>query len=271
MSSGDSTTDRPTAPGATLGYEDFIRTVQHAADLSWEEAEAATRATLETLGERISPGEARDLADRLPEQVSGWVHTDTNAEGFGVDEFVRRVAEREGIDALSAERHVRAVFLALWRATGARELADVASELSRDYAPLLPVGPQVDVVSSEAFFARVEQRSGLDRDGAVKAVEAVLATLAERLAAGEVDDLIVRLPLELHEPLRRGTAEGGEKAKRMSVEDFVWRVAEREEVSYEQAQDHARAVLATLREALPDAEFRDIDAQLPAEYDPLFA
>jgi uncharacterized protein (DUF2267 family) len=30
-------------------------------------------------------------------------------------------------------------------------------------------------------------------------------------------------------------------------------------------------VLATLREALPDAEFRDIHAQLPAEYDPLFA
>jgi uncharacterized protein (DUF2267 family) len=166
---------------------------------------------------------------------------------------------------------VRAVFLALWRATGARELADVASELSRDYAPLLPVGPQVEVVSGEAFLARVEERTGLDRDGAARAVDAVLATLAERLAGGEVEDLIVHLPLALHEPLRRGVAEGGDKAKRMSVDEFVHRVAEREGIPLEQAQDHARAVLATLREALPDAEFRDIDAQLPAEYDPLFA
>jgi uncharacterized protein (DUF2267 family) len=254
-----------------MDYEQFIGTVQHAADLSWNEAEAATRATLEALGERISPGEARDLADRLPEELGGWVHTDTEAEGFDVDEFVRRVAEREGVDAAAAERHVRAVFLALWRATGARELADVASELSRDYAPLLPVGPQVEVVSGEAFLARVEERTGLDRDGAARAVDAVLATLAERLAGGEVEDLIVHLPLALHEPLRRGVAESGDKAKRMSVDEFVDRVAEREGIPLEQAQDHARAVLATLREALPDAEFRDIDAQLPAEYDPLFA
>jgi uncharacterized protein (DUF2267 family) len=254
-----------------MNYEQFIGTVQHAADLSWNEAEAATRATLEALGERISPGEARDLADRLPEELGAWVHTDTEAEGFDVDEFVRRVAEREGVDAAAAERHVRAVFLALWRATGARELADVASELSRDYAPLLPVGPQVEVVSGEAFLARVEERTGLDRDGAARAVDAVLATLAERLAGGEVEDLIVHLPLALHEPLRRGVAEGGDKAKRMSVDEFVHRVAEREGIPLEQAQDHARAVLATLREALPDAEFRDIDAQLPAEYDPLFA
>jgi uncharacterized protein (DUF2267 family) len=86
-----------------------------------------------------------------------------------------------------------------------------------------------------------------------------------------VEDLIARLPLALHEPLRRGLAESGDDATSMPVDEFVLRVAEREGVPEERAADHARAVLATLREALPDAEFRDIDAQLPAEYDPLFA
>jgi uncharacterized protein (DUF2267 family) len=254
-----------------MEYEQFIRTVQHAAELGWQQAEQATRATLETLGERISPGETRDLAERLPEQVGPWVVNDGQAEGFGVDEFIRRVADREGVDPATAERHVRAVFTALWRATGAAELADVASELSRDYAPLLPVGPQVHVVSSEVFLERVMERAPVDREGAERAVEAVLETLAERLAGGEVEDLLVRLPLALQEPLRRGLAESGEKARRMSVEEFVERVAEREGVPLERAADDAHAVLATLREAIPDAEFRDIDAQLPAEYDPLFA
>jgi uncharacterized protein (DUF2267 family) len=94
----------------------------------------------------------------------------------------------------------------------------------------------------------------------------VLETLAERIAGGEVDDLVSRLPVELHEPLKRGRARTGDRATRMSLEQFLARVAEREGVTPAEARVHTRAVLATLREAVGDDEFFDIQAELPGDY-----
>jgi uncharacterized protein (DUF2267 family) len=100
--------------------------------------------------------------------------------------------------------------------------------------------------------------------------QAVLETLAERIAGGEVKDLISRLPVALHEPLRRGSERSGGKATRMSLDEFVT-VAERTGHSLEQARDDVRAVMVTLREAVGDDEFFDVAVQLPREYDPVLA
>jgi uncharacterized protein (DUF2267 family) len=100
---------------------------------------------------------------------------------------------------------------------------------------------------------------------APRATDAVLETLAERIAGGEVADLMEQLPVELHPALRRGAART-QKAQKMSVDDFVSRVAEREEVLPEYARAHVRAVFETLREAVDHREFLDVTAQLPAEY-----
>jgi uncharacterized protein (DUF2267 family) len=43
-------------------YEQFITTIQHKAQVAWDEAELAARSTLATLAERLSAGEARDIA-----------------------------------------------------------------------------------------------------------------------------------------------------------------------------------------------------------------
>jgi uncharacterized protein (DUF2267 family) len=190
----------------------------------------------------------------------------TPAEGFGVGEFIRRVAAREGVDNATAERHARAVFTALSRAVDRREYDQMAAELSKDYWPLLARGPQVEVVSAETFLQRVSERTGLDADRAAAAVAAVLETLAERIAGGEVDDLIARLPPALHEPLERGKERTGGKAEAMGVDAFVVRVAERESVDAEDARDHVRAVMRTLREAVGE-EFVDVTVQLPREYE----
>jgi uncharacterized protein (DUF2267 family) len=124
----------------------------------------------------------------------------------------------------------------------------------------------VHVLSAEDFFTRVADRAGLAADGARRAADAVLTTLAERIAGGEVDDLISRLPAELHRPLRQGTLLSKGVARRLSLDDFLRRVAEREGVTPDEAFEHARAVFATLREAVGDEEFRDVSAQLPQEY-----
>jgi uncharacterized protein (DUF2267 family) len=248
-----------------VDHEAFIDVVRAAAALNRDGAERATRATLHTLAERIDRGEARDLAARLPPELAPCVATTTSAERFDVDELVRRVAQREGVDVPTAYRHARAVFDALARAVGPDELADVAAELSKDYAALLPRGPYVEPVPAERFVAAVAERAGLDADAARRATDATLETLAERIAGGEVRDLIMRLPIGLHGPLTLGTQRNGGQAQPMSPERFMRHIAEREGVTPDVARLHARAVFAALREAVGDDEFFDVTVQLPPD------
>ena len=253
-----------------MDYGEFIAIIEQQADVGRECAEKVSEAVLRTLAERIARGEARDLAAALPPEVAVWVHKDSPyAEKFDADEFVCRVAERAGSDATTATRYARAVLTALSRAVGSSEMKDVASELPKDFAPLLPVGPDVDVVSAPQFLKAVMSRTGLDQDRAQAATEAVLEVLAERVAGGDVDHLVMRLPLELHPPLRAGRAASGDTATGMSREDFVARVATREGVDRDAAHDHTQAVFAALREALPDEEFRHLDSQLGRDYNVL--
>jgi uncharacterized protein (DUF2267 family) len=247
-----------------VDHEAFIDVVRAAAALDRDGAERATRATLHTLAERIDRGEARALATRLPPELAPWVATTTSAERFDV-ELVRRVAQREGVHEPIAYGHIRAVFDALARAVGPDELADVAAQLPKDYAPLLPRGVYVEVVPADGFLAQVAERADLDLEGARRATDAVLETLAERIAGGEVRDLMAHLPIELHDPLRRGSERNGGRAQRMSSERFMALIAGREGVTPDVARRHARAVVAALREAVGDDELFDVTVQLPPE------
>jgi uncharacterized protein (DUF2267 family) len=248
-----------------VDYESFLTIVaQHA--VNGESAQRASRATLQTLGERIDREEARQLAAPLPPELSPWIATTSPAERFDVDEFVHRVARREGVDAAIAEHHVSAVFDALARTVSADEWHDLISELPSSLAPLLPRGRYVEVVDSETFVQRVAERADIDYERARRATHAVLETLAERIAGGEVDDVIERLPMELHDPLKRGRGATSGQPRRMSLERFVQRIAGRERVSPLEAIWHARAVFAVLREAIGDDELFDVVVQLPDDY-----
>lgn len=249
-----------------LSQDDVLEIVEQGARTDREGAQRALRAVLGTLAERIAAGEARDLAAQLPPELAPWVATTTGPEAFDVDEFLRRVAERAQTDLAGAERDARAVFAALGRVLSADELDDLAAELSKDYAFLLPRGRLVDVLPADVFVKRVAQRAGLDQEAARRATEAVLESLAERISAGEADDLLSRLAVPLHPPLKRGRGAHGGAAARMPVEAFLQRVAESEGVAPGEALLHARAVLATLREAVGDDEFFDAKVQLSPDY-----
>ncbi|MEA2168651.1 MAG: hypothetical protein QOF76_1951 [Solirubrobacteraceae bacterium] len=121
----------------------------------------------------------------------------------------------------------------------------------------------------DEFMAKVRERSGLDEDQAERAVRATLNTLAQRLAGGEPKDFASQLPQELKDTtiLTTGAGEGRD----MSAEEFVRTVADREGCSPEQARDHVRAVLTTLREAVTPGEWDDIEAQLGRDYGELLA
>lgn len=253
----------------SITQEQFVTTVAHAARIGFDRAERATEATLQTLAERIDAGEARQLAAELPDEIAPWLATTTPAERLGIDEFLRRVAEREGVDIETAERHAAAVFIALQRAVSPQEFADLIVELPKEFAPLLPAGPDIDVISTDSFIRMVADRAATDDDEARGAIEAVLETLAMRIAGGEVDDLRARLPVQFHPALERGKRLSGGKATRMKLADFVRRVAEQEGISLDRALEHVSAVLRTVRDAVGEQEFLDVTSQLPAEYEAL--
>lgn len=220
----------------------------------------AVQSTLETLAERLDKNESRHLASELPERIAPFLFTGTPAEPFDVDDFVRRVAQREGVDVTTAESHARAVFAALREALPAKAYADMVAELPKDFAPLVQRDALID---ASEFLDHVSRQAGLDRTGAERAIDAVLRTIAERVAPGEVDDLIARLPVELHPSLKQGKASADDRSRKMPAEALLARVAHREGVDAATAIEHVRAVMSTLRTAVGVDRYFDVTVELP--------
>lgn len=98
-------------------------------------AEAATRATLAVLGQRLAGREPQDLAAQLPAGIAEALPETGQGATFGVEEFYRRVADEEGHDCTQdgAREHARAVVAALKAGVTKGEFDDLASQLPDDY------------------------------------------------------------------------------------------------------------------------------------------
>lgn len=120
------------------------------------------------------------------------------------------------------------VFSTLARAISTEAYDDLMSQLPSDYRPLLPKATYHEPPSHQALLDWVSAQAKLDPDGAQRALDAVLETLAERIAPGEVDDLIARLPVELHPALKRGKAGNPGRARHTPLDEFLALVARRE-------------------------------------------
>ncbi|MCO1594738.1 DUF2267 domain-containing protein [Micromonospora sp. RHAY321] len=123
----------------------FVDKVAGRAGVPPEQARPLTEAVLRTLTERLSGGEAAELAPHLAPELSPLLIKAVEApEAFGYDEFMRRVADRAGTDRPTAERGVRAVLQTMHRVVGHREFEDALSQLPADLRALaqpLPQGP----------------------------------------------------------------------------------------------------------------------------------
>jgi uncharacterized protein (DUF2267 family) len=116
------------------------------------------------------------------------------------------------------------------------------------------------------FVGQVQHRARLASEGAaVRAIQATLQTLSERLDPHEAKDLAAQLPREFAIYF-----EGADHCVRMSLDDFLHRVSEREHQALPQAIYHARVVVEVLKEAVSQGEIRDVRSQLPREYAALF-
>jgi len=130
-------------PGRRMPREDeddLYERVAARAGIGTTQAQSATRATLCTLAERITRNESRAIAARLPRDLAGAIRKAARSpERFPADEFVHRVAEREGVPGPEARVHARAVLTAL-EDTSADGLAYLRGQLSDDYEDLFAEG-----------------------------------------------------------------------------------------------------------------------------------
>lgn len=135
-----------------MKYDEFISEVQHRAKLnSREDAVRATGAALETLGERLAGGEAKDLASQLPDELALYLERTYTGiqQSFSLDEFFWRVSQREGIDLSESTYHARVVIALLSEVVTMGEIENVKSQLPRGFAKLFDVEnegslPEVD-------------------------------------------------------------------------------------------------------------------------------
>lgn len=101
-----------------MQHDQFIGQVQHRARLaSRGEAEAAVRATLETLAERLDPGLAENIASQLPQEIGLHLVSAPPFERTNLQDFFSLVSARENVDRPKAVHHARVVIEVLDEAT----------------------------------------------------------------------------------------------------------------------------------------------------------
>lgn len=128
------------------------------------------------------------------------------------------------------------------------------------------------MVQYDEFLDRVQKRAGLaSRDEAVRATQATLETLGERVYRSARDDVAAQLPKGLKEHLSRRAAPQmtPQDVDRFMPDEFYHRISARAGVGYPAAVVQARAVMATLREAISAGEWQDLREELPPEYEEL--
>lgn len=116
------------------------------------------------------------------------------------------------------------------------------------------------------FVGEVQHRLELPTEAkSVRACRAVLTTLSERLYEGEATDLAGALPMELDFYVLNAESE-----QRFDRDEFIQRVAEREDVDEPDAFRHIQVMMQMLHEALPEGQIKDIKAELPEEFEDFF-
>ena len=116
------------------------------------------------------------------------------------------------------------------------------------------------------LITTVQDRLELPTQGeAVRATRAVLTPLGERIQPEEANDLASPLPMEIDRFLR-----DADSGQRFSFEDYLDKVSEIEDTDTQTARRHAQHVVAIVSEVVPSGELKQVRAQLPPDFDPLF-
>lgn len=114
-----------------VGQPSLVETLAEETDLDEGTARSASEAVLETYSERLTRGEAEDLAARLSAEESTWLvdRESEEAVAFDAGAFVGKVADREGVNEKTARTHAKTV------ATGLEKRAPEETRRARNQLP----------------------------------------------------------------------------------------------------------------------------------------
>ena len=120
-----------------MNFDEFTGQVQHRIGLPGTgEAVRATRATLQTLGERVQAGEARDLASSLPMEIDFYLvgAPAEHGERFDWQEYLDRVQRRGGpaADRADAAYHARSVMAVVSDVVPRSAIREIRDQLPAD-------------------------------------------------------------------------------------------------------------------------------------------
>lgn len=122
-----------------MDKDHFEKTVSERAGVPREAAGTRIRAVLRTLSERLTRGEANDLAAQLPKEIKNALadSSEPTADRFGADEFVSRVSHRAEVPPDEARKATEAVFSTVRDAVSEGEFRDAMSQLPAEYEELV--------------------------------------------------------------------------------------------------------------------------------------
>jgi uncharacterized protein (DUF2267 family) len=118
-------------------YDEFIAKVRDRGDYADRgEAEHAARTVLWLLGQRLAGGEAKDLAAQLPGQLQETLLGAPSGGSFGVEEFLRRLADELPATEEAARWDASAVLATVAEAITGGQLNQLLTQLQSGYAEL---------------------------------------------------------------------------------------------------------------------------------------
>jgi uncharacterized protein (DUF2267 family) len=226
-----------------------------------DEADRTIDATLRALAASISRGEARDIADRLPDRYAASLRAADGGDDsrpLDRDAFIERVRDEAGIGR--PREKIRAVLAGLTTVVGEAEMDNARAQLPPEYGTLF--GP-ASIEPGRTFVDVVADEGGLDHETAATAARETLGALGRRLSAGEARDIAPYLRGEASDWLARTATHDAED---LSVDEFLSTIARRADVPEARAREYAAAVGDALAEAVPEDERQRAEAQIPDQY-----
>lgn len=127
-----------------MHYQEFVNRVNERIHEEVPgETEFAIQATLATLGECVSGKDAERLASGLPVELAAQLEAGNYAQkarSFSLEEFYRRIAEREGALCVEGSTvRARAVMTVLYETVIGEELASIKRLLPEEFETLSSV------------------------------------------------------------------------------------------------------------------------------------
>lgn len=190
-------------PAQRFDSADFVSRVAHREDAPIEAAQRHTTVVMTALGQALDDETYRHLTARLPRTFAPLLPKGAFAGSVPADSFVRKVADRVGLDPAHAQRVAEVVLQTLARRIGG-EAEDLMTFLPVQLHPALRRGqeaPDPDLAPEE-FVGEVSRRTGSPPDRVIRYIRAVLSTVRDVVDDEEFFDVQVQLPGRYRELLR---------------------------------------------------------------------